>query len=59
VLAALSNCPHPLAPSPRWAAEPVRAIVWRSGEPGPHDLCRHRTDEAVRGFENTDAAFRA
>jgi urea carboxylase-associated protein 2 len=59
VLVALSNCPHPLAPSPRWEAAPVRAIVWRSGEPGPHDLCRNRTDEAVRGFDNTDASFRA
>jgi uncharacterized protein len=59
VLVALSNCPHPLAPGQRWAAEPVRAIVWRSGEPGPRDLCRHRSDEAMRAFEHTDAPFRA
>jgi urea carboxylase-associated protein 2 len=58
VLAALSNCPHPLAPSPRWEATPVRAIIWRSGEPGPRDLCRNRTDDAVRAFDNTDALFR-
>jgi uncharacterized protein len=58
VLVALSNCPHPLAPSPRWEAAPVRAIIWRSGAPGPGDLCRNRTDEAVRGFANTDALFR-
>ncbi len=59
VLVALSNCPHPLAPSPSWTAAPVRAIVWRSSVPGPHDLCRQRTDEAIRGFDNTDALFRA
>jgi uncharacterized protein len=59
VLVALSNCPHPLDPRPVWSAEPVRAIVWRSLPPGPHDLCRNRTDEAIRGFDNTDALFRA
>jgi urea carboxylase-associated protein 2 len=59
VLVALSNCPHPLAPAPRWEAAPVRAIIWRSGAPGQGDLCRNRTDEAVRGFENTDALFHA
>jgi uncharacterized protein len=58
VLVALSNCPHPLAPSPRWEAAPVRAIIWRAGAPGPGDLCRNRTDEAARGFANTDALFR-
>ncbi len=58
VLVALSNCPHPLDPSPSWTAAPVRAIVWRSPVPGQHDLCRTRTDEAVRGFDNTDTLFR-
>ena len=59
VLVALSNCPHPLDPAPLWAPKAIRAIVWRSGEPARDDLCRHRTDEAERGFENTDAMFRA
>lgn len=59
VLVALSNCPHPLAPNPRWEAAPIRTIVWRSDAPTPRDLCRHRTDEAVRGFDNTDALFHA
>jgi urea carboxylase-associated protein 2 len=59
VLVALSNCPHPLDPAPTWAPKPIRAVVWRSGEPARDDFCRHRTDEAVRGFDNTDAMFRA
>jgi urea carboxylase-associated protein 2 len=58
VLVALSNCPHPLDPDPLWAPKPIRAIIWRSGEPARDDFCRHRTDEAVRGFDNTDAVFR-
>lgn len=58
VLVALSNCPHPLDPDPQWSPRPIRAIVWRSGEPARDDFCRHRTDEAVRAFDNTDAVFR-
>jgi urea carboxylase-associated protein 2 len=58
VLVVLSNCPHPLDPDPLWAPKPIRAIIWRSGEPARDDFCRHRTDEAVRGFDNTDAVFR-
>jgi urea carboxylase-associated protein 2 len=58
VLVALSNCPHPLDPDPLWAPKPIRAIVWRSGEPASDDFCRHRTDEALRAFDNTDGVFR-
>jgi urea carboxylase-associated protein 2 len=59
VLAVLSNCPHPLDPSPVWAPRPIEAIVWRSPEPDDDDLCRTATVEAARGFENTDPPFAA
>lgn len=55
LIVALSNCPHPLSPSPKWSAEPVRAILWRSPGRGDDDLCRTATEEAVRAFENTEA----
>lgn len=57
LLVALSNCPHPLCPDPVWAPQPVRAILWESDPPGPADFCRTATDEAVRGFDNTDVLF--
>ncbi|MBI1182393.1 MAG: DUF1989 domain-containing protein [Alphaproteobacteria bacterium] len=57
VLAVLSNCPHPLDPSPGYAPASVEAVVWRSSAPPPDDLCRTATEEAVRGFENTDPLF--
>jgi hypothetical protein len=57
VLAVLSNCPHPLDPAPEYAPRPVEAVVWRSSPPPPDDLCRTATEEAVRGFENTDPLF--
>jgi uncharacterized protein len=46
---ALSNCPHPLDPSP--ASAPVTATRFRLPVAGD-DLCRTATSEAVRGFEN-------
>jgi urea carboxylase-associated protein 2 len=55
VLAALSNCPHPLSPDPVWQPRPVRAILWESPMHESKDLCRRSTDEAMRAFENTDA----
>lgn len=56
VLAALSNCPHPLAP-PELPAGPVQVIVWRSPPPAAADLCRNASEESLRGFQNTDALF--
>jgi urea carboxylase-associated protein 2 len=56
--AVLSNCPHPLAPAGDTMPRPVEAVVWRSPPPAADDLCRTWTDEAVRGFENTDRLFR-
>ena len=57
LLVALSNCPHPVAPSRRFAAPPVRAVIWRAPAPAADDLCRTGTEEAVRAFENTDAGY--
>jgi uncharacterized protein len=59
LLVALSNCPHPLCPDATWAPKPVRAIVWDPPPPGADDFCRIASDEAVRGFENTDALFQS
>jgi len=55
LLLALSNCPHPVAPTRRFAPPPVRAVIWRSPPLSPSDFCRTATGEAVRAFENTDA----
>ncbi len=57
LLIALSNCPHPLAPQRTFDPRPVRAIVWNSPAPAVDDFCRNATDEAIRGFENTDRLF--
>jgi urea carboxylase-associated protein 2 len=57
LLLALSNCPHPLSPDPVWAPRPIRALIWESEPPAAADFCRTATDEAIRGFENTDALF--
>lgn len=57
ILVALSNCPHPIAPSRRFEAPPVRTVIWRSPPPAASDFCRTASEEAVRAFENTDASF--
>jgi len=54
LIAALSNCPHPLSPSSEWHAAPVRVLVWRSTPAEASDYCRAATGEAVRAFINTD-----
>jgi hypothetical protein len=55
LLAAISNCPHPLSSGAKWQAHPVRAILWQSPPPEANDFCRTSSAEAIRGFENTDA----
>lgn len=55
LLVALSNCPHPLDPSPTWRAAPMQVIAWRSPEPRSDDACRTGSEEAVRAFENNAA----
>lgn len=54
VLVVVSATPHVLDPNPEWRPGPLRMTVWRSPDPGPDDLCRTRTDEAIRAFANTD-----
>ncbi len=55
VLVVLSNCPHPLDPSPTYDAKPIRAIVWNPPASTADDPIRTSNPEAVRGFQNTDA----
>jgi uncharacterized protein YcgI (DUF1989 family) len=55
LLVAISNCPHPLSPGANWQAQQVRAILWESPPPGGEDFCRISSEEAARGFENTDS----
>lgn len=59
LIVALSNCPHPLDPRPAYGGEPVEAVVWRPPPPSPDDVCRAAGEEAERGYDNTDAYFRA
>jgi hypothetical protein len=55
LLLALSNTPHALSPN----QQAIGALDIEIGhcDPVPSDLCRHYTEEAVRGFENTDPEF--
>lgn len=52
---ALSNCPHPLDPSPGYAPHPVTVTRYRASV-SADDLCRTATAEAVRGFANNALA---
>ena len=56
ILVFLSNCPHPLSPG-AYAPEPVDLTLWKSPPPGADDFCRTSSEEAIRGFDNTDAIF--
>jgi urea carboxylase-associated protein 2 len=52
VLVALSNCPHPLDPSPTYAPGDVEIVRYRTGRVADDDLCRTASAEAARAFEN-------
>lgn len=54
VLVFVSNAPHPLAPGD-YDPSPVELIRWQSPAAGEDDFCRTSCEEAVRGFDNTDA----
>lgn len=56
LLIALSNTPHALSPAQE-ATGPVSYIAWRAQAAAPDDLCRTFTEEAARGFINTDKVF--
>ena len=55
LLLALSNTPHALSPQQQ-ATGPIDIEIGHA-EPEADDVCRHFTEEAVRGFENTDPEF--
>lgn len=56
-LVVLSNTPHPLDPSARYAPKPV-ALTIRSGAPaGAGDPCRSSRPENARGFTLTESYF--
>jgi urea carboxylase-associated protein 2 len=59
LLVALSNSPHPYDPHADYAPGPVEATLWRGLAVEPTDLCRTASEEALRGFDNTDALFGA
>ena len=55
LLIALSNCPHPFDPAPDYAPGPLALIRFRISV-AADDFCRSGGAEAIRAFENTDAA---
>jgi len=57
LLLALSNCPHPLDPSPDYAPGDVELIRSQAPEAGADDLCRTVSLEAKRAFENNAMWF--
>jgi urea carboxylase-associated protein 2 len=59
VIAAISNCPHPLNPETTFAPPPIDLLVLPSPRIGADDLCRNFGEEAARGFDNTDAYLSA
>ncbi len=54
VLVFISNCAHPLAPDAQ-SPSAVELLRWRSPAVASDDFCRNSCEEAIRGFENTDA----
>jgi len=56
LLIALSNTPHALSPVQQ-ATAPITYTAWHAPAADAHDLCRHFTDEAARGFTNNDRYF--
>ncbi|HSU41885.1 MAG TPA: urea amidolyase associated protein UAAP1 [Polyangiaceae bacterium] len=57
VLAILSNTPHPLDPSPRYAPKPVGLDIFQGAPAGADDACRHSCAENERGFALTEREF--
>jgi len=54
VLVVLSNTPHPLDPSPRYAPKPL-ALTLHEGRPAADDdVCRTSCEQNARGFQLTE-----
>jgi len=56
LLVFVSNCPHPLSDG-GFDPKDVELITWQSPAATADDYCRTSSEEAVRGFENTDAFY--
>jgi uncharacterized protein len=56
LLVVLSNCPHPMDPSPVYAPGDVEIIRFRSEPSQSDDLCRTASAENMRAFENNAMA---
>lgn len=54
VLVAISATPHVLDPAPAYAPGSLAVQVLAARPPAPDDACRTSSDEARRGFDNTD-----
>lgn len=54
VLVALSSAPHPLDPSPVYAAKRVMLTVYRAAPVAADDVCRLSCEQNARGFINTE-----
>lgn len=59
LLVTLSNCPHPLDPSPAYAPGPVDIVRYRAAPADADDLCRTASAEAARAFENNAFLFQS
>jgi uncharacterized protein YcgI (DUF1989 family) len=55
LLVTLSNCPHPCDPRATYGDAAVEVMVWEAPPPAADDACRTASEEAIRGYENTDA----
>lgn len=58
LLVALSNTPHALSPVQE-ASGMISYAAWPAPKAGTDDVCRRYTEEAARGFQNTDKVFAA
>jgi uncharacterized protein len=56
LLVALSNCPHPMDPSPEYAPGDVEIVRFRPTPAKGDDLCRTASAESIRAFANNDLA---
>ncbi len=59
LLVALSNCPHPLDPSPVYAPGTVSIVRYQAKPAKLNDLCRTASAEAARAFENNAFLFQS